>query len=291
MDTRDCDSAITVLESAGRDLKNARYVIALATAYACKANYSSSTFYGTDLSRIVGTEGGILGSLTKLTISEMTSPTDSTYVSLWTAIDTLVYSGGVSTPTVANRALIFSDIEADDINLFALYLVINQLGKYLYFYGNANPITGVKGGGAVANGNTNNLSNGCLYDYNPSDATLDAVITAARASGGVGSCTSSASGNDFLSQLPNTKTTKRLCEGVVLFNIFLDILVNISLPTDATQLTSAASELRAACSSNSAVGELCSVYEQSQCEEEYATTVQSDKLQAYFFLVFETLFI
>jgi hypothetical protein len=291
LDTKQCDKAISILQGIGLNSKNPSYLKTLAAAYACKANYSTVTFWGKDLSKISGNASSILGSLTGMSIAQMTAPRDANYVLLQQSLSLLLYAGGVSTPSVTARSAVFSAADAADMNIFALYLIINQLGKYIYYYGNANPLTGIKGKGSSSNGNPNNLSNGCFYDYNPTDATLLAAITAARGSNQLGSCTALATGHPMLAALPNATTTSRMCEGVILFNTFIDLLVNIQIPSQATALSAVAVDLQNECTSNAEIGDLCGVLIQSECEENFASTAQSDKLQAYFFLIFETLFI
>ncbi|MBF0367359.1 MAG: hypothetical protein HQK50_17420 [Oligoflexia bacterium] len=290
-----CADAISVLEDAGRDQKDAKYLQTLASAYACRGGYSALTFYGVNLPKISVTQEQIFGSLTMFSTSGMIDPEDADYNDLLLAINILAYAGDVSAPTVAARAEVFSANEAGDINLQNLYMLFTILGKYLFYYGNSDPSTGTKGGGTAANGNPNGFSNGCFYDYNPSNATLKALIDVARASGTLGSCTSTATGSPKLQALPNANTVKRMCQGVVLLNIFIDILSNTTLPDDSAMdsVGEVKSLFNALCSDgiySAYVGDLCNMRSQISCETNYATAPESDKLEAYFFIMFETLF-
>ena len=164
------------------------------------------------------------------------------------------------------------------------------MGKFFYYYGNVNPLTGVKGAGLSSNGNPNNLSNGCLYDYDPTDATLLATINAARAASALGSCTTAASGHPKLTALPNTQTITRMCQAITLFNNFIDIISNTDFPVSGAALLQLKTLFSDACTKYASLGDICNVTSQSVCETDYATSPLTDKLQAYFFYIFETLF-
>ncbi|MBF0207389.1 MAG: hypothetical protein HQK53_10920 [Oligoflexia bacterium] len=291
---RKCDDALSVLEDVGRDNKDAKYVQALASAYACRANYSTLVFYGTNLDKIKSDLDHFFGSLTTFTTSLMIDPEDANYTNLQTAINLLLYAGDVLIPSSVERAKVFSSDDAGNINMQALYMVLTQLGKYIFYYGNADPQTGTKGGGSSSNGNPNQFSNGCIYEYNPSNPILALLMSAARATGELGSCTSNATGSPKLLALPNANTTKRMCQGIVLFNTLLDLVFNTVLPADSKALTNLRTTFEQLCSGGTYaqyVGDLCNVKIQSSCETNYATPPESDKLQAYFFLIFEKMFI
>lgn len=289
--TRKCQEAINVLETFGRDKKHTKYLQTLASAYACKGGYSSIIFWGTNLEKIDSNKSKFLGSLTKFSTSVMTAPADAEYSNLQEAINILLYAGGIENPSADERATIFSNDEAQDINVQNLYMLISQLGKYVFYYGNANPTTGVKGTGSEANGNPNNLSNGCFYNYDPSNAVLLAAITLARANNSLGSCTTLATGHEKLPALPNKTTVTRMCQGVVLFNNLLDILSNTTIPGSGLALTTLKNSIATVCSNISGGGDICTVKAQSACETNFATVPQTDSLQLYFFFIFETLFL
>ncbi|MBF0299599.1 MAG: hypothetical protein HQK51_12815 [Oligoflexia bacterium] len=288
-----CDLAITALEDVGRDKKHAKYLQTLASAYACKSGYTAPIFYGANLNKIVATRTGFLGSLTKFTTSLMTDPEDAYYLNLKTAIEILMYAGDVSVPTTAERLKVFSQQESDDINIQLIYMVLTQLGKYVFYYGNADPTNGIKGSGTEANGNPNHLTNGCFYNYNPVSAIIKLAIDNDRANSALplGSCTTTATGHPKLQPIPNANTIKRMCEGVVLFNLFSDLISNTTIPSGAGDLGNINTTFSSVCSGNSLAAELCTIRTQSSCETNYAIPPESDKLEAYFYLVYETLFI
>ncbi len=286
-----CDEAIKTLGAVEGASKNAEYLKALASSFACRSGYRTPTFYGTDLAKIGSTQSTFFSGLATFTTSEMISPIDASFLDLQEAINILLYAGEVVVPSAAERIKVFSSIEASDINIYALYMILVQLGKYLYYYGNANPVTGEKGAGATANGNTNRLTNGCLYDYSPVDSDLATTIDAARSAEILGSCTATATGHVKLAALPNVTTVSRMCQGVVLFNQMLDLLSNITIPTSSGSLDSIGTLFTDVCSSISQTSEVCSVLSQSECEVNFSVSAaEADKLQAYFFIFFESNF-
>jgi hypothetical protein len=285
-----CQQSISLLESIGVNSLNAEYLQLLAASYACKSDFRTINFFADDLDKINGSSGAFFGSLSKLSTSPMDSPADSNFVNLQKAIDILLYAGGVDEPTSEQRAEIFESIDANNINMQNLYMLIVQLGKYLYYYGNADPVNGVKGTGSIANGNTNNLTNGCFYDYNPSDATVAAAINLARANGQAGSCNSTASGHERLVALPNSNTVKRMCQGIILFNSLLNIITNLDIPVKGKALAEVGDVFRTVCTQVPGISDLCALYNQEQCEADFANAPASDKLQIYFFFIFEKQF-
>jgi hypothetical protein len=286
----DCDLAIQSLESIGRDSKNIKYLQTLASAYACKSGYTATTFFGTNLPKMSSGAGNFFGSLVKFTTSEMSSPTDPKFEYLQKAIDILLYSGGVESSSSDQRSLVMTESEFQDVNMQNIFMIITQLGKFIYYYGNADPVNGVKGLGSAANGNTNNLSNGCFYNYNPTNATLQATMDLLRTNASLGSCTITATGHEKLQQLPNTSTIKRICQGVILFNNLIDIVVNTDIPSNGAALQEIGNTFQDTCKNISGIGDLCSVFDQDECENDFSNSPASDKLQLYFFFIFETYF-
>ena len=290
LSSKQCQKAISTLEGVTADNTNAKYVQTLSSAYACRADYSTPVFYGTNVSRINGTN--TLGSLTTFTTSVMVGPNDADYEDLQTAIDLLRFAGDIRIPTSSERAKVFSDDDASNINLQLWYMLVTQIGKYVFYYGNADPTTGTKGGGNILNGNPNNLNNDCFYSYNPSDVVLEAGLVALLPAGSCTAANYQTSGHIKLLQLPNTNTVTRMCQGVILFNAFIDVLLNTVIPDDANELADLSSIFSTACTSFAEfTGDICNVNKLSDCEDDYAVAPGSDQLQAYFFLVYEQLFV
>lgn len=287
-----CNEAIDVLESVGRRTKHARYMQTLASAYACKSGYSTPVFYGVNLSKIAATEEGLLGSLTTFTTSVITGPVHYTYTNLQKAIDILLYAGDVELPTTEAREVIFTVDEVTDMNIQALYMILTQLGKYIFYYGNADPTLGRKGTGSEANGNPNNLSNGCFYDYEFVDQDIQTLVDAERAANNLGSCTTLATGNPALPELPDDVTVLRMCQGIILFNQLIDIVLNTELPQDAGDLNELADIFDSIISTlPGGLGNIVTEKSQSACEINYGVTPETDRLQLYYFAIFEKLFL
>ena len=230
LSTKQCQPAIDVLESMGRQTSNALYLKTLASAYACRAEYSSVVLFGTDIEKTASPAP--LGGMSTYTTSTVasTSPLtdDLKFRDLQTAIDILLYAGGIpltSEPSAALRATKFSANHAGDINTQIAFMMMVQAGKFMKVYGNANA-AGVKslGGG----------SNTCFTSY----ANVDnGVSTAILASGSTGNCSGINSGHpQLIGPAADPERKKRLCEGVVLFNGILDLLPSIIASAGGTAL-------------------------------------------------------
>ena len=281
-----CDKALEVLASVGNQPYNAMYLMTKSSAYACKASYSDITFFGSDISQIASAQNSILGSLTKFSTSEMTESNDAKFNNLQSALDTLWYSGGISRSSHANRAAVFPALDIADMNTQMLWMMLAQMGKYFFYYGNANPTDGKKGGGTPANGNNNGNSNSCLRQY--TNAAAQAIL-------GVNTepCDSGEAGHPDLATV-NATTISRMCKGVVLFNNFLDILINTTISSSSETgnvggLGSTLSTFFDVVCGGVVPTQVCAVKTQSQCESLYASDINT--LELYFAGVFETLYV
>ncbi len=283
---RECDKALETLAHVGIDNKNARYLQTLSSAYACKADYSEPVFYGKNLLLVDSTSTGFLGSLTKFNTSKISAPDDPSFVLLQTAIDTLLYAGGLVTPSSAGREDVFEENDAGDINAQLLYMLLTQLGKYFYFYGNANPTDGIKGTGTSLNGNSNGYTNTCLYTY------VQATSLAAIAQGITGSCTvANNTGHPLIVNASSTTKVKRMCQGIVLFNNLIDVITNMDFPSSAGSIDTVGSTLQTTLTTLCSFAQsstICTIKSQSQCEEDFASDLNS--LESFFAIIFENLF-
>lgn len=284
-----CQEAITVLEENGRVNTNASYLKTLASAYACRAGYSTLTFFTTDISKTV-TPAPLGGTTTYTTSSEAVTTTlsaDSSYQDLQTAINILLYAGGISTstePTTAERKTHFTTAEVADMDSQLLYMILVQLGRYGYFYGDSSA-TGVKGSGSG--------SNTCFSSYVNAHANVKADLTAAA-----GTCTDVATTTSGHSQLVEgvaaaTRKT-RMCEGVVLMNNVYALLPNIiasifSNPADQASVNAALADITAAKAAMTAAdpdtATVATTLNQSVCENN--TSVPVSALEGYFAIMFE----
>ena len=287
-----CQGAINVLEANGRQDQNAHYLKTLASAYACRAEFSTITFFASDLA--LTTAPAPLGgtSVYSTSLAAATSPmqADFNFRDLQTAIDILLYAGGIPStlePTAHERSRYFSADEASDINSQLLYMMLAQLGKYMHYYGNGSA-AGLKGAGAAANK--------CFTGYNLANAggiaAVQALIAALPAT-----CQSPLeSSHSELSPVVAAATRKtRLCQGVVILNGIFNILPSFigsasgTLATQTTAITAAATAVTTALTTaDPAVGVVSSTINQSVCEDN--ANVPIAKLETYFAIMFENLF-
>lgn len=232
LSTYQCQPAIDLLEGIGRQNSNAYYLKALSAAYACRAGYSTVTLFGTDLEKTASPAP--LGGTTTYTTSTVaaTSPltNDLKFRDLQTAIDILLYAGGIPSttePTAVARAARFSANHAADINTQIAFMMMVQAGKFMKVYANASA-TGVKSLGT-------SFSNKCFTDYSSIPGADFAVL---NASGIMGHCDSQSSSHPQLDSalISVAERKKRLCEGVVLFNGIIDLLPSIIASAGGTEL-------------------------------------------------------
>lgn len=264
---RQCIPARQVLDQVGYQATNARYIAAYATTYACEASYSTVTFFGSDISKVASTGNGFFGSLATFTTSDdMTSPTDSDFVNLNSAINTILYAGNQTSSSSANRATVFSTSELNNLNAQALYMVLVNLGRWLYLYGNAST-TGVKGSG------TNPSSNTCLYTYPAGNlVAIDAIND-----GNTGSCTDAANvGSSYMMTGNATEEKARLCQGIVLFNNFIDLIVNVTFTSaNSGELSNLGTTFNSLCQDVAQFSaDLCALRDQSSCEAQSITDLE-----------------
>ncbi len=286
--TKQCDSAIRVLEEAGRDNLNATYLRILSSAYACKGNFDAVRLFADDLA-LFASPAPIGGSTRFSTSGDMTTPTDVEYTNMLEAINLLLYAGGIATdtePVTASRAGIFNSVDAAEINMQLVYMLMAQIGRFLKYYGDAST-TGVKGGGVLANT--------CFINYDNVDlAGVGNMETYLTTAGVTGSCTSLASGNSLLGA-PGSYNLARMCQGVVLinqfFNIFPAVLTTISgtdfpwITNIETIITTAKNALEIALPGTLA---RTNVLSQANCE---TLNAADDRfIQVYYAFMMETLF-
>ena len=267
-----CEAAQTELDGVGYQNTNARYIKLYASTQACKANYSTPVFFGTDLSKLGTSNTAFLGSLTTFSTSDdLADLNDEKYNHLKSAINTLLYAGGLTASSNTNRKGKFTTAEVNNIDAFAMYLILIQMGRYFYHVGNTNDL-GQKGARDTA------TTNDCLSDY--TTAASQAARVAATAS--IVPCTAD---NDGYTELQSASGTRmqRLCEGVTLFNNFFDILTSLSFTgSSAGSLTELKDSLTDLCG---ALGAVCTVKDQATCE----STITAENLELYFVGVFETM--
>lgn len=276
----DCAGAKQVLDDLGYQNLNAEYLVTYAAAQVCTTGYTTTNLFTNELSKVDSTDSStILGSLTKFSTSSTSGSTDGNYETTLAAINTLIYAGGLTSPSHANRELKFTAQDLQEIEVFAIYLMLTNLGKYFYIHGNTNS-NGQKGALDV------NDTNDCLADY------LTAAGQAARLAA-VASISPCNADNDGHSELQSGATNRQqyMCEGVVMFNNFVDLVTNVSISgSDTSTIQNLNTAVGTLCD-DAGLGAVCTVKSQSECE----TTIwdsgggSGENVELYFVAVFETM--
>ncbi len=285
LSTSQCQEAIDLLEAIGNQPRNAAYLKTLASAYACRAGYSTVTFFGSDIAKTATPSplGGVTTYSSSLKSTTSPLANDTNYKDLQRAIDTLLYAGGIASTTEPNsieRAKYFNANQAGDINTELAFMMLVQLGKMMKVYSNASE-AGVKGGGAAANN--------CFTDYSTTPVAVQTYVTTILP----GACNSVASSHTELATAA-TNRRARLCQGVVLMNGILDILPAIlasaaggSLSDIATVTTKINDAKTALITAYPTIGTTATVLSQANCETDSSITV--DTLASYYAVIFEGL--
>ncbi len=289
----DCDKAIEILEDVSAEENDYRYIQTLSSAYACRADFSELTLFD-EIDTLQAGATSFLNSLTLFSMSPETSADSSSYADLKTAINLLLYSGGISSSSAASRETIFGTTKGGSLNLQALYMMIIQLGKFLHFYGNVDPLTGVKGGGAANTHEQGATPSTCIFDYTGN------ALTYINGNPLTGSCNANADlGHpDLDGGVVNLTTTiRRMCEGMVLLNNIRDVLntTNLSSNSSLGDLSTVVGFINTAFDAAELtypqLSTLIDTNDVSTCETYSATGSNFDELQLYFAVIFETGFI
>lgn len=286
-----CGEAIKILELLGRENTNADYLRTLASGYACRAGYSTANFFTNDLTSMTGVILTDVASFSTSNEGQLSKiQKEQTFIDMQTAIDLLLYAGGLSTyvnPSASLRAAKFSSVEAADIESYLMYLLMAQLGKYMHFYGNTDT-AGLKGGGNAAS------SNVCIGNYDniandANDTNTDTLLLAGGAS-----CTDATDiGSTFIDDGSGDNDLAIMCQGVTLMNNFFDVFPSVigsisgadfsglsGIATIVDTAKSAITTFRA--TSAAAIG--------YTSEERCVTNESTDtNMQVYFVIMFETL--
>lgn len=288
LSTRQCQPAIDLLESMGRQNTNAHYLKTLSSAYACRAGYSSVVLFGTDIGKTA--TPAPLGGMSTYSTSTVTATSpltdDLIFRDLQTAIDILLYAGGIpltSEPSAVLRSTRFSANLAGEINTQIAFMMMVQAGKFMKVYGNTNA-AGVKSLGSG--------TNTCFTSYNNVDAGVSAAILG---SGSTGNCSGINSGHpQLIAPVSDTERKKRLCEGVVLFNGILDLLPSIIASAGGTALGNVGVQIdiinlaRQDLENNyPAIGTIMNTLSQTNCEDDASIT--EEIIELYYLAYVEAL--
>lgn len=284
LSTRQCQAAIDLLESVGRQNKNAYYLKTLSSAYACRANYSTIKFFADDIA-LTSTPSPLGGmatySTSQATIAAALSD-DTKFQDLQRAIDILLYAGGIATttePTISERAKYFSANQAGDINSQLLFMLLAQTGKLMKYYADSGT-TGVKGSGSGANN--------CFTDYTTTPAAVQTYVASLP-----GACTVTNSSHPDLA-IGATDRRKRLCQGVVLMNALLEILPSVVATAsggDMASISTIANDIQnqkdLLTTNYPAIGVTATVMSQANCEA--SASIDFSTLTAYYAIIYEAL--
>lgn len=279
LSNKKCNEALRILESVGAQMSNPDWVSSYSSAQACLADWNVVRFFETDLDLLnTASEKAIIGSLSRFTQANMSSATDPAYINLRSAINTLLNAGNVNPVSYVNRANAIGAAAASNLAIQTLYMQLSQLGKFSLFYGNANPADGSKGGGSG--------TNQCYLTY--TDATAKAFID------GVGLGTCDDTDNDT-GRAELNGNRERMCEGIVLFNNFVDIIGNITIqPGDNNgnldDLDDLSTDIEAECSNSGlGLGGTCTVKTQSICVANADGQYNIEHLERYYAVIWEGL--
>jgi len=301
LNASDCNSALTILKNIEYQKTNARYLQTLASAYACKSSFKETTLF-TNLGNI-SAGGTLLGQFTKFTTaSTMTSTDDIDFLNMQSAIDTLLYAGGLLTsnnPSVDSRAGIFSPDDALSISTQLFYLMFDQIGRYGFFYGCYDGLSsgdGDKGKGRAADPV---CSNRCFANYTGTVSLpvgLGSNISGYIGAAPTGSCDGVSAGHTSLAATDyNSSQITILCQGVILMNNFLEVLDDISSNVSAFagfKVVSDFFDTPKANGASASISDVMDTLSQSKCESDFGVdTAGKEKLMKYFVLFYESTFL
>lgn len=278
-----CSKAFSALSNAC-DSDDAEYVALEASAYGCQANYSELDFLDLDVDSVDSTS--LLSSVASLSTSDETQADSTEYVALKNAITTIITSTS-GNPSAQERLSRFGTKGGDNLNYQALFMIVVQMGKYFAYYGNADS-SGSKGSGA--------LGNTCLYSYVNADA-IDWIVSTAPNTGSCVNATGSQGSDDLEAPVSATLIKTRLCEGIVLFNNFMDILGNVDLSSSIYgDLSNVESEINTLYSvaigaentaySTATIAAVRDVRLQADCEN-----LTDEQIEKYFAIFFESIYL
>lgn len=271
---RDCPEAERIIQDlGGGHERNSEYISLKASGEACRGNYDEVRFFGEDVSSLSGaTQGGFFYSLASFENSQ-DAPGSVPYTALDNAIRTLLYAGGE--PEHTARVARFGREEADELNTQLFYMVITQLGRYVRFYGNM----GDDGSGVLSKGSGDGI-NSCFADY-----TTPVAMTLLAGLPGTNPC--AVAGDSHLSMRASVTGRKAvMCEGIVLFNVLLELIVEIAF---IGRNTESLRDLQAAliavgCSGVLVGAPVCQVKSHQVCED-----LPEEQLEALMIAYFEFL--
>lgn len=218
----ECSKALSALNDISTSSDDSVYFSLKASVYECRANYRQLETVLSNLDTLDADTTNLFKTLASFqSAQEVSAPDDDQYVNILKAIE--VISNSTSERGSVQRVAKFGTNGGSDLNYQLLLLTTIGLGKYFGAYGNIDS-TGSKGagGGGVV----------CLAQYNYSNVITSYLDSLANdscegATQGVGQTSIAIADPDYI---------RRLCEGIVLYNNFEDLLLNLRLPTNTSEL-------------------------------------------------------
>ncbi len=268
-----CQAALTTLAEIPAQTSNSVYYMTYASAYACRASFNTNTFFVTDVPLLDAGTTDFLNSISIFTSSTETSAESAQFLDMQAAIELVLHAGGLDQPDAEDRIAIFGDMQANNLNLQALYLMIAQLGKWFHYYGGVNTLTGIK--------------SGCLYTY------TNGVAQAAINSNPTGACANPYTGVRLSGS--SEATVRQMCYPIVIYNNLIDVLTHVSISSDTSNgelgdiLTNVQTAYDTLCGADPGLTTLCAVRTIDQCVDDY--TADNTFLQIYMATFFETTFL
>jgi hypothetical protein len=285
-----CNQAIDVLEDVGRDLTNPIYLQVLASAYACRAGFDERTFLATDIPKIDSDAADLMKSLTTMTLSPETVADSDDYMDLLESVNILLYVDA-NQPSQAAREAKYGPRKAGDMGVQTLFLSMTLLGRFIHFYGNVDA-AGAKGAGAASTDEQGATPSTCFVEYTEAQAL-------AFIGGGGGSVCNNMGTDDghpdmlFAPAATLVITKRRMCEGLMLVTNIVDILNNLTLPSDSSmgQLTNVTATVNTAIdaiiTARPALEPLITTTSQAECETLVAAAGEFNNLQLIYAMLFD----
>ncbi len=218
----DCDKAQSALDDMDPDSEDSTYYSLYASVYECKAGFSQINTVLDNIDDLEASSNNLFKTLASFrSAQEVTAPDDSKYTNLLKAL--AVINSSTSVGGATQRISQFGETRASDLNFQALLITTIALSKYLGAYGNID-VDGTKGAGTGAQV--------CLAQYNYNNVN-NIYLDAAN----LDLCTSATTSNAETSiNTGDSEYTRKLCEGIILYNNFFDLLANLTLPADTSEL-------------------------------------------------------
>lgn len=289
----DCEKAIESINSIAYQHKDSKYIKTYASAYACRAGFSTPRFFGSDIEKI-GNPSTLGGHSRFTTSSTMIEPRHESFEDMQIAVDALLYAGGIERfrdPTIARRAAQFGSRELMELHSQLFYFNMAQLGRYLFYYGNARD--GIKGDGVGINACFANYTGNVTLTLPMPVGNTD--IATFLGSGVTGACEWGLEVGHPQLGLMGDLNVERMCQGVVLLNNMMELLPVVLEDIagdefgEIRSISGLLDDAQEALSTISPTAQqnIFKVLSQESCVEK--NSADTSDLQRYFAFMFETL--